>query len=99
MYNGVKENKQQMLDFMLGAIQEMSANGTPEHNPIIGLQLITREKDEKTFFGFFPKGDYVRIQFKDNPTRDDGYYDVSVDGDSCMGMFEDVWNRVKRCIG
>ena len=99
MYNGKEENKQHMLDFMLGAIQEMRANGTAGNNPIIGLKLITREKDEQTMFGHFRAGDYVRIQFERNPERDDGYYDVYVDGDSCYGLFEDVWNRVKRCIG
>ena len=99
MYNGKEENKQRMLDFMCGAIQEMRANGTVGNNPIVGLKLITREKDEQTMFGFFPQGDYVRIQFESNPERDDGYYDVRVEGDSCFGMFEDVWNRVKQSIG
>lgn len=99
MYNGKEENKQKMLDFMCGAIQEMRANGTPGNNPIVGLKLITREEDERTFFGFFPKGDYVRIQFENNPERNDGYYDVNVEGCSCFGMFEDVWSRVKRSIG
>lgn len=99
MYNGQYENKQRMLDFMCGAIQEMRANGTPNHNPIVKLELFTREKDETTWCGCFPAGDYVRIQFKTNPTRDDGYYDVNVDGDSCYAMFEDVWRKVKRCIG
>ena len=99
MYNGKWENKQRMLDFMLGAIQEMRANGTTGHNPIVKLKLITRETDEKTWCGFYPAGDYVRIAFENNPERNDGYYDVNVDGDSCYGMFEDVWNRVKQCIG
>ena len=99
MYNGKEENKQRMLDFMLGAIQEMGANGTEQGNPIIGLKLFTREKAESTWCRSFPAGDYVRIIFKDSPDRDDGYYDVYVSGDNCKGMFEDVWNRVKECIG
>ena len=99
MYNGEYENKQRMLDCMCEAIMEMSANGSEKDNHIIALKLIHRDKDERTWCGSFFKGDYVRIVFSDNPERDDGYYDVYVDGDSCMGMFEDVWKRVKRSIG
>ena len=99
MYNGVKENKQRMLNCMCEAIKEMRANGSEEHNHIIALRFFTREKEEVTRYKVFPKGDYVRIVWSNNPERDDGYYDVYVDGDSCYGMFEDVWNAVKHCIG
>ena len=99
MYNGIKENKQAMLDKMCEAIMEMCANGSEEHNHIIGLRLFHRDEYEHTWCGDFQSGDYVRIVWSEHPERDDGYYDVYVDGDSAFGMFEDVWKKVRRCIG
>ena len=67
MYNGKWENKQRMLNCMCEAIKEMSANGIEEHNHIIAFRLFTREKEETTWCKAFPKGDYVRIVWSDNP--------------------------------
>lgn len=99
MYNGVKEEKQKMLDKMCEAIMEMEANGSENNNHIIGLRLFHRDEWESTWCGDFQPGDYVRIIWSEDPKRKDGYYDVYVDCDSCFGMFEDVWKQVKKSIG
>ena len=99
MYNGIKENKQAMLDHMCAAIMEMRANGREEDNHIIGLKLFKREKPEETWCGHFTEGEYVRVIWSDNPDRNDGYYDIYVDGDSALGIFHDVWKFVGKKLG
>lgn len=99
MYNGKYEDKQKMLDKMCEAIMEMRANGSKEHNHIIKLEWMHRGEWGESWCRKFPPGDYVRIIWSENPDRTDGYYDVYVDGDSCMGMFDDVWKAVKKHIG
>lgn len=96
MYNGKKEDKQKMLDYLCKAIMEMRANGTVEHNHIMGLKLMHRDKPETTWCRNLPEGDYVRIIWSDDPERDDGYYDIYVDGDSAFGVFEDVWKVIRQ---
>lgn len=99
MYNGKKEDRQKMLDLMCAAIMEMRANGREDDNHIKKLQLITINEDTKRWWGWQGNGEYVRIVWSDSPERDDGYYDVYVDGDSAFGMFDDVWRFVKKHIG
>lgn len=92
---GKEENKQAMLDYLCKSIMEMRVNGSEEYNHICGLKLFKRETPEKTWCRYFPAGDYVRIIWSDDPERNDGYYDVYVDGDSAWGMFLDVTKRLK----
>lgn len=96
MYNGKKENKQAMLDHMCNAIMEMRANGDEKSNHICALKLIKIEKDIKRRWGWQRSGEYVRVVWSDTPDRDDGYYDIYVDGDSAFGVFEDVWKYIGR---
>lgn len=99
MYNGIKEDTQKMLDNMCAAIMEMRANGTEKENHIIALKLFTRESDEKTWCKRFSKGKYVRVIWSDNPERNDGYYDIWVEGLSALGIFDEVWEFVSHHIG
>lgn len=96
MYNGKTENKKAMLSYMCKAIMEMRANGSKEYNHICDLKLIKLENDVKRWWGEQRKGEYVRIVWSDSPDRDDGYYDVYIEGDSALGVFEDVWKFVSR---
>ncbi len=98
MYNGKKENKQAMLDHMCKAIMEMRANGSAECNHICALKLIKLEEDVKRWWGWQEKGEYVRVVWSDSPDRNDGYYDVDVEGDSALGMFEDVWRFISKTL-
>ena len=89
------ENKQKALDSLLETINECSAND-PKYNHIIALKLIDRKGCKDMFGRELPDGKYVRIVWSDNPDRNDGYYDVCVDGDNTMGMLCDVFARIKK---
>ena len=99
MYNGVKENEQAMLNHMCAAIMEMRVNGSEKYNHICELKLIDIPEPIQRWWGWQRKGKWVRIVWSDSPERDDGYYDVYVDGDSAWGMFIDVYKRIKEIFG
>lgn len=99
MYNGIKEDPQAMLNHMCAAIMEMSVNGSEKHNHICELRLIEIKEPIHQMWGWQYPGKYVRIVWSDSPERDDGYYDVYVDGDSAWGMFIDVFKRIKYIFG
>lgn len=85
MYNGKEENIQKALDNLCAAVMETAANGTEEHNHIIGLKYM--EKDRRK---------YIRVIWSDDPDRDDGYYDINVDCCSLWGMITTVMEWLKK---
>lgn len=89
------ENKQKALDSLLEALNECSAQDQ-RYNHIIALKLIDR-KGCKDMFGMeLPDGKYVRIVWSDNPDRNDGYYDICVEGNNTMGTLCDVFHAIEK---
>ena len=86
MQRDAKENVQQMLDYLLAALRETRAFGIDEYNSIVGLDLIDREESYKNGV-WLRDGKHVRVRWYNNPDRDDGYYDICVEGNSAIGTF------------
>lgn len=87
MQKDVKENVQQMLDYMLAALRETRAFGIDEYNSIVGLDLIDREEKTTEYGTHLRSGKFVRVRWYNNPNRDDGYYDICVEGNSAVATF------------
>lgn len=85
----MNENKQKALDYLLMAINETNRN-LPTSNHIIALKLIDRKDCVDMFGRKLHDGQYVRVVWSDDPNRDDGYYDINVEGDNAMGCLVDV---------
>ncbi len=98
MYNGQNENIQKMLDSLAESIRETRASGSEDNNPLEKLVLIHRDNDEHTWCGNFYKGDYVRLVWKDYPDRNDGYYDIWVEGESGISIIYSVVGYLKKNI-
>ena len=90
MYNGEKENMQKCLDHLCMAIMETRANGSEKYNHIQELRLINRRGCKNQLGELLPDGMYVRPIWSDHPDRNDGYYDINVNGDSAWAMIKDV---------
>lgn len=75
------EDKQEVCNAMLKALQATTAFGHPDGNPLVELRYI-RDK-ENTYY------ETVRPIFADG-TGEDGYYDVNVSCSSGMGMIIDI---------
>lgn len=93
----MKENIQKSLDHLLAAINETS-NNDPRYNHIIGLNLINRKGCVSMSGKPLPDGKYVRVVWSDNPDRNDGYYDVCVEGDNCFGVLSDVFRYLNKTL-
>ncbi len=92
-FEETSEDIQKMLDKLCEAIQETVAGG--QGNYLERLELIHRDKDENTWGGFFPKGDYVRFVWHELGPRDDGYYDINVTCCSGIGVYFAVADFLK----
>ena len=89
---------EEVLKHLQAILDVTSASGSKDHNHIQELRLIDR-KGCKDMFGR-PKMDglFVRPVWSDNPDRNDGYYDIPVEGDSPWGVAIDVMKFLKsRC--
>ena len=96
MYNGIKEDMQKAIDYMCLAVMETRANGCEEHNHICGLKVIDLPEDVKRWWGWQEKGKYVRVIWSDSPDRDDGYYDININGSSAFGALSTVWKFIDK---
>ena len=77
----MRENKQVFLDRICEALQETDAA-----RPFIGRNGLLEIR-----YILKPNGDEIaRPVFEDNPERDDGYYDINISGDSCIGIWYDI---------
>lgn len=85
-----KEIAQKALDLFAEIIEVTSASGKEPHNRVIGLKLIDRKGCTNMAGRQLPDGLYVRPIWSDTPNRDDGYYDINVEGDSPWGAIYDV---------
>ena len=75
------ENKQEFLNKICEALQmtEAAAPGRG-HNGLVAIKYIRKENGDE----------YASPRFEDNPDRSDGYYDVNISGDSCIGIWIDL---------
>ena len=96
MYNGIKEDMQKALDYMCLAVMETRANGSAEHNHICELKVIDLPENVERWWGWQEKGKYVRIVWSDNPDRNDGYYDICINGSSAFGALSTVWKYIDK---
>ena len=79
----MKENKTEFCNKLCELLQMTSNLGSEINNPVVELRYIQKDNGDEI----------VRPLFKSNPDRDDGYYDVNVTGDNCMGILADVYNH------
>ena len=89
-----KEIGQKALDLLAQVIEVTRASGSEPHNRIIGLKLIDRKDCVNMFGQKLSDGTYVRPIWSDNPDRNDGYYDINVNGDSPWGAVCDVMREL-----
>ena len=75
------EDKQQVCNAMLKALQATTAFGHPDCNPLVELRYI---KDKNNHYY-----ETVRPIFADG-TGEDGYYDINVSCSSGTGMIIDI---------
>lgn len=92
-----KEIGQKALDLLAQIVDVTGASGREPHNRVIGFKLIDRKGGEDIYGRSLLDGQYVRPIWSDDPERNDGYYDINVNGDSPWGMVYDVltWARAK----
>ena len=90
-----KEIGQKALDLLAQIIEVTQASGSEPHNRIIGLKLIDRKDCVSMFGQKMIDGCFVRPIWSDDPERNDGYYDIIVEGDSPWGMVCDVMKTLQ----
>lgn len=78
------ENKQEFLNKICEALQ-LTRQFKPNvgHNGLVEIKYIRKANGTE----------YASPRFEDNPDRSDGYYDVDISGDSCIGIWEDLTRR------
>jgi len=78
------ENKQEFLNKICETLQ-MTTQFKPniDHNGLIEIKYIRKENGDE----------FASPRFEDDPERSDGYYDVNISGDSCIGIWEDLTRR------
>lgn len=78
------ENKQEFLNKICEALQ-MTRQFKPNvgHNGLVEIKYIRKANGTE----------YASPRFEDDPERSDGYYDVNISGDSCIGIWEDLTRR------
>lgn len=80
-----RENKQEVCNAILRALQTTRAAGTEGCNPLVELKYFTKENGMEI----------VRPIFEDG-TGNNGYYDINVTCDSGIAMFIDITNQFIR---
>lgn len=86
----------EVLKHLQGILDVTRVAGSEEHNHIQELKLIDRKGCKNMFGEPLMDGLYVRPVWSDNPDRDDGYYDINVEGDSPWGVACDVMQWLKK---
>ena len=78
------ENKQEFLNKICETLQ-MTRQFKPNvgHNGLVAIKYIRKENGDE----------FASPRFEDDPDRSDGYYDVNISGDSCIGIWEDLTRR------
>ena len=77
------ENKAEFCNKLCELLRMTGNLGSQTSNPIVELRYIKKDNGDEI----------VRPLFKSDPNRSDGYYDVNVTGDNCMGILTDVYNH------
>ena len=78
-----EENKTEFCNKLCDLLRMTSNLGDDRYNSLVELRYIKLDNGDE----------YVSPRFKNNPNRSDGYYDVNVSGDNCMGILHDVWEK------
>ena len=81
-----KENKEEFCNKFCELLRMTSNLGNDNYNSLVALKYFKDDKGEE----------FVSPRWKNNPDRDDGYYDIRVTGDNCMGILTDVFERFVR---
>ncbi len=84
------------MELLAEIITVTKASGTTGHNPIIRLDVIDRVGCKDMFGQPLRDCLVVRPVYENNPNRDDGYYDICIEGDSPWGAVLDVVSELKR---
>ena len=77
------ENKKEFCDKLCELLRMTSNLGSDVNNPLIELRYIKKDNGVEI----------VRPLFTSDPERNDGYYDVNITGDNCMGILSDVYTK------
>lgn len=87
-----RERKQteEALKHLQAILDITNASGNAEHNHIQELRLIDRKGCKDMLGNNKRDGLFVRPVWSDSPNRDDGYYDICVEGDNAWGAVIDV---------
>ena len=76
-----KEDKEAFLEELCKLLQMTTNLGHPNGNPLRELRYIKDGGEE-----------YARPIFEDGG-GENGYYDINITGDACMGILNDVYKR------
>lgn len=90
-----REIAQRAMDLLSEIIEVTGASGKEPNNRIIGLRLFERKGCVNMFGQPMRDGLFVRPIWSDNPERNDGYYDICVEGDSPWGAVCDVLKNLQ----
>lgn len=74
------------------------ASGSGNHNHIQELKIIDRKGCKNMMGQPIRDGLFVRPIWSDNPERNDGYYDICIEGDSPWGAVCDVMKWLDKKI-
>ena len=90
----MEENIQQALDYLLLALNQ--TNNWQDHNHIVRFIYMDRVGCKDVFGRELPDCKVVRPVWSDCPDRSDGYYDINVECDNCMGVLLDVMGFIRK---
>lgn len=77
------ENKKEFCNKLCELLRMTTNLGSEKNNPLVELRYIKKDNGDE----------FVRPLFASDPERSDGYYDVNVTGDNCMGILTDVYTK------
>ena len=81
-----KEDKVEFCNKLCELLRMTSNLGIDEYNSLVELRYIKKENGDEV----------VSPRFYNNPERSDGYYDINVTGNNCMGILADVYEKFIR---
>lgn len=96
MRNEERIKAEEVLKHLQAILDITEASGGKEHNHIQELRLIERKGCKNMFGQPLSDGLYVRPVWSNSPERNDGYYDINVEGDSPWGIAIDVMKWLKQ---
>ena len=89
-------NTQMAMTLLCEAMKACHASGYVKGNYIERLDVIERKNCKDMFGNKLTDGLVVRPVWSDGMHKDDGYYDINIEGDSGWGAIIDVIENLKR---